>query len=238
MGSSENGAASGEDRAVTSRSVVPQALPWYRQPGYLVVLVALVAVAVVATAFAIGRNGASSDAGSPDKTLATYFSENGITTKSVLRGNPDAPNITLRLPEGWSDAGPDTPEGAYAAAFYDTSLDPEYPPSVVVLLSKVTGNADPEQILHYSTGELLTLPDYVPVTEPTESVFSGFDAVQLGGFYTREDGDERIIAQKTVVIPEEDGLYLLQFNADAPREEAPVLQVATGYLDEYAKITP
>lgn len=108
----------------------------------------------------------------------------------------------------------------------------------MVLLSKVGGNADPEQILEYATGELLNLPDYVAITTPTESTMSGFDAVQLGGLYTREDGEERIIAQKTVVIPEQDGLYLLQLNVGAPKGEAPVLQEATAYLDDQAKITP
>lgn len=211
---------------------------WYRRPRNLIILGLVAAAVVAAVVYAIGRGGNASDVGSRDKTLAVYFSENDITTAPVLPGDPGAPEIAFTLPRGWSDAGPDAPPGAYGAAFYDASLDPEYPPSVVVLLSKVSGDADPEQILNYASGELLNLPDYVPVTNPQRSTLSGFDAVQLGGLYTRDDGEERIIAQKTVVIPEQDGMFLLQLNVDAPKEEAQVLQEATAALDERAEIIP
>lgn len=212
--------------------------PWFRRPRNLAVLGLLAVAVIAAVVLAFGRGGTSPAGGSPDKTLAVYFSDNDITTTPVLPGDPGAPRISFTLPRGWSDAGPDTPEGAYGAAFHDASDDQEYPASVIVLLSKVGGNADPEQILKYATGELLNLPDYIPVTKPKKSTMSGFDAVQLGGLYTRADGEERIIAQKTVVIPEQDGLYLLQLNVDAPKDEAPVLQEATAYLDDQAKITP
>ena len=48
----------------------------------------------------------------------------------------------------------------------------------------------------------------------SKSTLSGFDAFQLGGTYVK-DGKKRVIAQKTVVIPGSDGLYVLQMNADA-----------------------
>ena len=106
-----------------------------------------------------------------------------------------------------------------------------------MLLSKLSGNADPAKILDHAPGELEALPDYIVGSRPMSSTLSGFGAVQLSGLYTREDGEQRLIAQKTVVIPAPDGLYVLQLNADAPTAEARVLQEATVLLDEQAQIT-
>ena len=60
---------------------------------------------------------------------------------------------------------------------------------------------------------------------------------QRAGLYTK-DGDERLIAQKTVVIPSPNGLFVLQMNADAPTADAPALQLATAFIDQQAKISP
>jgi hypothetical protein len=61
--------------------------------------------------------------------------------------------------------------------------------------------------------------------------------VQLGGLYTK-NGEERLIAQKTVAIPTPNGLFVLQMNADAPKPDAPALQLATAFIDQQAKIEP
>ena len=213
--------------------------PWFRRPGTLAVIGLLAAALIAALVFAVGRDSSpSGTSGSAGKTIQAYFSENDITATPVRRGEPGAPVITFALPKGWSDAGPDTPKDAYGAAFYDNSVDPEYPPSVVVLLSKLAGDADAAKILQYAPGELEALPDYTVVSEPETSTLSGFEAVQLGGHYTRKDGVERIIAQKTVVIPAQDALYVLQMNVDVSKAEGPVLQGVTGSLDESAKIAP
>jgi len=212
--------------------------PWFRQPGALAGIAFVAAALIAALVFVVGRDG-SSPAGSSGSgmTIPQYFAENGITATPVRRGEPGTPVIGFTVPRGWSDAGPDAPEGAYGAAFYDNSVDPDYPPSIVVLLSKLSGNADPAKILEYAPGELESLPDYIVGSRPMSSTLSGFDAVQLSGLYTREGGEQRLIAQKTVVIPAQDVLYVLQINADAPTAEAPVLQEATVLLDEQAKIT-
>ncbi len=52
----------------------------------------------------------------------------------------------------------------------------------------------------------------------------------LGGSYTR-DGQTRVIAQKTVVIPVADGLYVLQLNVDGPQAAGDVLGAATDKID-------
>ncbi|MBI3690649.1 MAG: LpqN/LpqT family lipoprotein [Mycolicibacterium aromaticivorans] len=71
----------------------------------------------------------------------------------------------------------------------------------------MTGNVDPKKVLEFAPGELQNLPGWTPLGDgANKSTLSGFDAVQLGGNYTKE-GKKRIIAQKTVVIPGQDGLY-------------------------------
>ena len=220
------------------------ASPWYRRPRNLAIVGLLVAAMIAALVFVVGRDSAPSGSGAsaplralaPGESIQSYFKDNDITATPVRPGEPGAPAITFPMPPGWSDAGPDTPGGAYGAAFFDGSVDEEFPSSVVILLSRLAGEADPAKILEYAPGELQGLPDYRPVSAPKRSTLSGFEAVQLGGLYTR-DGAERIIAQTTVVIPSQTALYVLQMNADGPKAEAPEVQAATGVLDE-AKITP
>ena len=228
---------SNEDAAPVATQVADK--PWFRRPGALAAVALVAAALIAALVFVVGRDG-SSPAGSSGSgmTIPQYFAENGITATPVRRGEPGTPVIGFTVPRGWSDAGPDAPEGAYGAAFYDSSVDSEYPSSIVALLTKLSGDADPEKILEAAPGELEALPGYTVVSKPKASTMSGFDAIQLSGLYTREDGEERIIAQKTVVIPAQDGLYVLQMNADGPKDEARVIQEATVVLDERATIKP
>ena len=72
---------------------------------------------------------------------------------------------------------------------------------------------------------------------PNSSPLSGFDAVQLAGRYVR-DGTQRTIAQKTVVIPANGAVYVLQMNADALDSDAVALIQATDVIDKETKITP
>lgn len=214
------------------------AKPWYRGARGMAMIALVVAAAVVAAIFVVIRESSEERRSSaPNRTITDYFRANDITTTPVFRGDPGTPVISFPAPPGWSDAGPDVPPGAYGAAFFDSSVDAERPTSIVVLLSRVNGAADPAKILEYAPGELRELPGYRPVSKPVEAQMSGFDGVQLGGLYT-SDGQERLIAQKTVVIPAPSGLYVLQINADGPKEEAAVIQEATAVLDDQAKIAP
>ena len=52
------------------------------------------------------------------------------------------------------------------------------------------------------------------------------------------DGTQRTIAQKTVVIPANDAVYVLQINADALKTDAAALMLATDVIDKQTKITP
>lgn len=173
----------------------------------------------------------------PNETIQDYLKENNIQETPIKRGDPGSPTIDLPFPDGWSDAGPQTPEWAYGAIVFDKPETPDDPPSIIAIVSKLTGNVDPAKILELAPGELKNLPDYEPLGDDNKSTLSGFDAVQLGGNYVK-DGKKRIIAQKTVVIPTADGLYVLQLNADALDGQEGVLMDATSVIDEKTTITP
>lgn len=171
------------------------------------------------------------------KSIADYIKENGITEAPVKRGDPGSPVIDLPFPPGWEDAGPKTPQWAYGAI---VSSDPAFaanPPTIIALLSKLSGNVDPAKVLEFAPGEIQNLPGYQGPAEGQPSKLGGFDAVQIGGTYNK-NGVPRAIAQKTVVIPGQDALYVLQLNADGSEEQMPALMEATSVIDEQTKITP
>ncbi len=143
-------------------------------------------VAIAAVALAVGLAGCGSDkktettssSSSPTststaapagahKTIVDYIKENGITEASVKRGDPGSPTIDLPFPPGWEDAGPKTPEWAYGAI---VSTDPAFaadPPTVIALVSKLTGHVDPAKILEFAPGEIQNLPGYEGATAGT-----------------------------------------------------------------------
>jgi hypothetical protein len=173
----------------------------------------------------------------PNYTIVDYIRDNGITETPVKRGDPGSPTIDLPVPEGWEDAGARTPDWAYGAI---VSTDPGFtsdPPSIMALVSKLTGNVDPNKVLEFAPGEIRNLPGFEGSGEGTEGELSGFDAMQVGGTY-KKDGVTRAIAQKTVVIPGKDGLYVLQLNADGLEDQLGALGAATVAIDEQTTITP
>lgn len=170
-------------------------------------------------------------------TIVDYIRDNGIVETPVKRGDPGAPTIDLPFPPGWEDAGSRTPQWAYSA-LVDT--DPAFaanPPTVIALVSKLTGNVDPAKILEFAAGEIRNLPGYDGAKEGSPSKLSGFDASQVGGTYTK-DGVKRAIAQKTVIIPGQGGLFVLQLNADGLEDQMGALMDATAAIDDQTKITP
>ena len=229
--------------------VATTAIPWYRRSRILVGIALIVAAAIGALVFANDRADHSNSAKTSvveaipakppgqNETITKYIKENGITSSAVHLGDPGAPKIVIALPQGWSDLGEDTPGYAYGAVQLDTAADPNDPPTIVVLLSKLTGDVDPAKILEYAPGELRNLPKYQPAAEPITDKLSGFDAIQLAGLYER-DGKNRTIAQKTVVIPADGAVYVLQMNADALKTDAASLIQATEVIDKQTKITP
>jgi len=169
------------------------------------------------------------------RTIQDYIKENNIQETPIKRGDP-GPTIDLPIPDGW-ETKDGLPEAPYGAIVYPNTKVPNNPPRILAIFEKLTGNVDPEQILALAPGELQNIPGFDGSTEGTRDKLGGFDAVQLGGQYD-VDGKQGMIAQKTVVIPSQDGLYVLQLNAYSDESEADVLMDATNQVDEQTKITP
>jgi hypothetical protein len=177
------------------------------------------------------------DATGPNPTIASYIAENQIQEAPVKRGDPGSPTIDLPVPDGWEPAGEDTPEWAYGAIIYTGPEAGDYTPSIVALVSKLTGNVDPQKIIDLAPGELNNLSGWKPMNEGAASTLGEYPAYQLGGTWT-QDGQTKVVAQKTVVIPGSDGLYVLQLNADGLENQKELIGAATDVIDSGTTITP
>jgi hypothetical protein len=173
----------------------------------------------------------------PDKTIADYITENNIIETQVHRADPGSPTIDLPLPPDWQEAGGRAPEPAYDAILYNTPATAADPPTIIVFVSKLVGNVDAGKTLEYAPGEIKKLPGYSGPPDGGRGKLSGFDAIQIGGSYLK-DGVRRAVGQMTAVIPGQDGLYVLQLNAESAVDQAQTLAVATGVIAQQAKITP
>ena len=208
---------------------------------------------------AVDASVAQSDATKRDgeyKTIADYIAENQITSTPVRRsedgGDPEAPVVGIGLWSGYTqtcqkdcsalrglEAGAsgqrslaaEATEVAYGAAQWESSVDPNDPPTMVVVLYKLTGAVDPAKILEYAPGELKNLPSYEPLAEDDSANLSGYKAVQLAGRYTL-DGKVRSVGQKTVVIPRGEATYVLQITVESLDADADTLGRVTGTVDE------
>jgi hypothetical protein len=173
----------------------------------------------------------------PNPTISTYIQQNGIVETPVKRGDPGSPQINLPFPDGWQNAGTDTPDWAYGAIVYTGPEAAEYTPSIVAIVSKLTGNVDPQKIIDLAPGELNNLPGYKAMNDGAVSTLGDYPAYQLGGTWV-QDGQTKIVAQKTVVIPGSDGVYVLQLNADGLQKQGDIVSAADEVIDAQTTITP
>lgn len=172
-----------------------------------------------------------------NETIAEYVKQNGITETPVRRGDPGTPTVELPVPAGWEDAGAKAPEYAFSALVF--TGDPAAaadPPTIIAIMSKLSGDVDPAKIMEYAPGELKNLPGFEG-GNGNPSTLGTFDAYQIGGTYVRE-GVKRLIAQKTVLIPSGPDLFVLQLNADGVEAQMGPLMDATVQIDEKTVITP
>ncbi len=174
--------------------------------------------------------------GGAHPTIATYFQSNGITDTPVRRGDPGSPTVDLPLPDGWTYAGHDTPDWAYDAITYTGPEASRYTPSVVALLSRLSGDADPQTILDLASGELRNLPGYEPIDEGRPATLAGYPSYRLSGIWV-QDAQTKIIAQTTAVISAADGTYILQLNSDGLQEQSRIVTAATDLVDTSTVIT-
>jgi len=179
----------------------------------------------------------SAQAAAPITTLADYIRDNNIVETPVRPGDPGSPTIDIPPPKGWEDMGSNTPEGAYSGLVFTGDPAMTNPPTVITKVFKLTGNVDPAKVLEAAPGEVRALPGFQGADSGQPSKLSGFDAAVIGGTYPK-DGVTQMVAQKTVVIPGQDGLYVLQINANGTEDQAYPLMDATASIDEQAKITP
>ncbi|OMB98202.1 hypothetical protein A5733_08880 [Mycobacterium sp. NS-7484] len=168
-------------------------------------------------------------------TIADYIKQGGFVETPVHRGDPGAPVFTMPTPPGWVDAGPRTPNWAYSAIVNDP-VSPTDPPSVISLISKLAGAADPNKLLEYAPNELQNLADYKPNGEVTRGSISGFPTVHLGGTYAKGN-QRRAITQTTVVIPAPGNVYVLQINADALERDKNALTDVNKAIEAQATVT-
>jgi hypothetical protein len=181
----------------------------------------------------------STPAAGKNETIADYIKEAGLTETPVKRGDAGAPTIDLPVPDGWATAGDKTPDFAYGAIIASDPTFASDPPSIIAIVSKLTGNVDTAKLIQYAPGELNNLPGFDGPGQAESTTLGGFDAVQLGGSYVK-DGVQRMIAQKTVIIPAADksGVFVLQLNADGTEDQMGPLMDATSVIDEKTTITP
>ncbi len=168
------------------------------------------------------------------KTIADYITENHITETPVHNGDAGAPVIGLPMPPGWQKAAESG--ASYGTIVLAQPANPQDPPTISALVAKLTGDVDVSKILQYAPGELQNLPGYEGTGDGSASTLSNFQAWQISGSYTK-DGTKRAVAQKTVVIPSQGAVFVLQLNADALDSDGGPLADATNIIDDQTTIT-
>ena len=185
-------------------------------------------------------HGGSANAGEarPESaTLHQYILDNKIAEVPFKKGDAGAPTVDFPFPPGWRAAGDLTPDWAYGAIIYDKAVDPNDPPFLYAIGSKLTGDVDPQKILELAPGQLNDLPEFKPVDGPPErDALSGFDAIDYVGTYVL-DGKTRAVGQETIVIPGKDSLFVLQLNGEAPEGQEQVVIDAVKLIRDQTTIT-
>jgi Probable lipoprotein LpqN len=171
----------------------------------------------------------------PNPSIASYFKDSHITATPVHKGDPGAPTINFPIPDGWADAGPDTPPTAYWAIVDTGPEAAKYTPSIVATLSKLDGDVDPQKLIELAPGATKNLPGFKPHGDGAEDNLGGSPAYQLGGTWT-QDGQTKAVADKVVVINGKDNIYLLELNADALPDQVEKALPATITIDEKTTI--
>lgn len=180
-----------------------------------------------------GENGEGRPVGA---NLHQYIVDNNIAETPFKKDEPGTPAIEFPFPADWVPAGDRTPEWAYGAIYYGKAPDPQNPPFLYAIGSKLTGNVDPNKILDLAPGQLNELPEFTAVHAPERAKFAGFDAVNYVGTYVWE-GKKRAVGQETILIPGKDALFVLQLNGESPAGQEQVVIDAAKIIREQTKIT-
>ncbi|MTE14509.1 LpqN/LpqT family lipoprotein [Nocardia aurantiaca] len=177
--------------------------------------------------------------GGSNYTIADYIKDQHITESQVHNGDPGAPAIGLPYPDGWANAGADTPDYAIGAIVYSgpDTAGANYTPNIIALMSKLQGKVDPQKLIDDAAGEIRNLPGFSQIGAGSVTTVSGFPAYRIAGTYTLQ-GIPAVSAQETVVIPGAGGAYyVLQLNATSNQDQAGLLQSAIETIDQQITIT-
>ncbi len=185
-----------------------------------------------------GEDGHGAGAAKPAEgiTLHQYIVDNKIAEVPFKKDESGTPKIEFPFPPDWRSAGDRTPDWAYGAIVYDKSPDPDNPPFMYAIASKLTGNVDPAKILALAPRQLNELPEFAPLGEPHSDKVGGFEAVDYVGNYVWE-GTRRAVGQQTIVIPGKDAVFVMQLNAEAPKGQEQAVVDAVKLIREQTKIT-
>ncbi|MFL0290598.1 LpqN/LpqT family lipoprotein [Mycobacterium sp. SMC-18] len=174
----------------------------------------------------------------PNPTIASYIKEHKITEQQVHRTDPGEPKVDLPKPDGWRATGDDNPSWAYDSIIYNGPVDAaNYAPSVVALLSKLTGDVDAKALMATAPGEIQNLPGFTPSGPGTETKVRDYPAYRIAGTWV-SDGKKKFVAQQTVIFPSDGATYVLQLNSDGAADQTPIIQAATDVVAKQVKITP
>src|ERR1700759_1068433 len=167
----------------------------------------------------------------PNPSIASYLDQNPTTATPGHKGAPGPPPVNFPIPDGWADAGPDPPPTAYWAIVDTGPEAAKYSPSIVATLSKLDGDVDPQKLIELAAGGTKNLPGFKQMGEGSEDNLGGSPAYQLGGTW-KQDGQEKAVADKVVVINGNDNIYLLELNADCLPDQVEKALPATITIDE------
>ena len=170
-----------------------------------------------------------------NKTINDYIVENKIAETPFKPDEPGTPNFDFPFPPGWSPlatrhrSGPTARSSTTSLKIRPTADDDRHRVEADRKRRRRKGS-------EYAPGAIQNLPGYQSVYEPNKTTLGGFEAIQSAGTFVEEGA--RVVAQKTVVVPGKDALFVLQLNAVAPDGQQDVILDAAKLIDEQTKITP
>jgi hypothetical protein len=173
----------------------------------------------------------------PGQTIAEYLQAAGITQTLVKRGDPGIPTLNLPIPAGWRDVGANAPQDAFGAIYLADPAVADDPPAIIARMARLSGDVDQAKILELAPNAILTQPGYRGPETGRAGELSGFDAVEIAGTVD-QNGQPEFVARKTVVIPGQDGIYLLALDAQGAPEQRPALMEAMSVIDAETTIEP
>ena len=131
------------------------------------------------------------------------------------QGRPRNADLNFPIPDGWADAGPDTPPTAYWAIVDNApggrQIHAQHRRDSA---KKLQGDVDPQKLIELASDATKTCPASSKWATATKTTWADSPAYQLGGTWD-QDGKDKAVAEKVVVINgKDDVIYLLELSAD------------------------